>query len=263
MPPIRSSRISSSSVTPYAHFIRYLTASLTSKQTSVSPLTLARLTDYFISANDELYDLLDKDSELYCIVHTIEIFADSHRTLNNLQIRQEQYLLEQFDFAIQNGLQGRLLPLAEHRQRTTSDDTILSPCQTISRSDLRDNRSIRSLMPSPTPEVRQLIDQLSDSDSIRPLSTQLTLLDHLSVEHPFNYVSTSVFDATTPPISCSTSLVPLCAICSGLRRHTESLTHHTPDCAQYICMVCEVSQPGHYPADCPQCSPSVFHDALD
>jgi hypothetical protein len=262
MPPIRSFRISPPSNIPYAHFVRHSTASQTSTQTSISPLTLAQLTDYFISANNELYDLLDKDSELYRIVHTIEILADSHRTLNNLRIRQERYLLKQFDLAIQNGLQGRLLPLAEHRQRTTSDDTILSPHQTINRSNQRDNRSIRSLTPSPTPEARRLIDRLSDSDSVRPLSTQLALLDRLSVENPFDYVTTSVFDATIP-ISHSTSSVPLCAICSGLRRHMESLTHHTPDCVQYICMVCEVSQPGHYPADCPQCLPSVFHDALD
>jgi hypothetical protein len=131
MPPIRSSRISSSSSVPYAHFTRTSTASLASVQTSVSPLTLTKLTDYFISANDELYDLLNKDTELYCIVHAIEILADSHRTLNNLRFRQERYMLEQFDLALQNGLQGRLLPLDEHRQRTTSSDTTLSPRQTI------------------------------------------------------------------------------------------------------------------------------------
>jgi hypothetical protein len=75
---------------------------------------LPKLTDYFISSNNELYDLLDKDSELYRIVHTIEILADSHRVLNNLRIRQEHHMLKQFDLAIQNGLQGRLLPLDEH-----------------------------------------------------------------------------------------------------------------------------------------------------
>jgi hypothetical protein len=192
-------------------------------------------------------------------VHAIEILADSHRTLNNLRFRQERYMLEQFDLALQNGLQGRLLPLDEHRQRTTSNDTTLSPRQTDSRSDLRDNRSIQSLTPSPTPEAQRLIDRLSDSDDIRPLPTQLSLLDRIAVEHPFNYVAAAIFT----PVSSPTPLVPLCAICSGLRRYTASLTHHTPDCAQYICMICEVSQPGHYPADCPQRSPSVYHDALD
>jgi hypothetical protein len=96
------------------------------------PSRLLRFTDYFISANDELYDLLDKDTELYHIVHTIEILADSHRTLNNPRIRQEQYMLEQFNLAPQNGLQGRLLPLDKHQQRTTSSNTTLSPRQTTS-----------------------------------------------------------------------------------------------------------------------------------
>jgi hypothetical protein len=58
-------------------------------------------------------------------------------------------MLEQFDLAIQNGLQGRLLPLAEHRQRATGSNTTLSPRQSDSRSDLCDNRSIRSITPSP------------------------------------------------------------------------------------------------------------------
>jgi hypothetical protein len=161
-------------------------------------------------------------------------------------------MLEQFDLAIQNGLQGRLLPLAEHRQRATGSNTTLSLRKTDSRSDLGDNRSIRSITPSPTPEARQLIDQLSDSDSISPSPTPLTLLNRLST---FDYVATAIF---TP-----TSSVSLCAICSGLHRYAESLTHHTPNCVQYICMVCEVSQHGHYPADCPRHSPSVYHDALD
>jgi hypothetical protein len=258
MPPIRSSQNSLRS-TPYEHFTSYLTASPTSTQTSVLPLTLPKLTDYFISSNDELYDLLDKDSELYCIVCTIEILTDSHRTLDNLQHRQERYMLEQFDLAIQNGLQGRLLPLDEHRQRAMSSYTTLSPRQTDDRSDLCDNQSVQSITPSPTPEARRLIDRLSDPDDTRPLPTQLSLLDRFAVEHPFNYIAAAIFT----PVSSSTSLVPLCAICSGLRRHAASLTHHTPDCAQYICMICEVSQPGHYPADCPQRSPSVYHDALD
>jgi hypothetical protein len=228
---------------------------------------LTKLTDYFISANDELYDLLDKDTELYRIVHAIEILADSHRTLNNLRIRQERYMLEQFDLALQNGLQGRLLPLDEHRQRTTSSDTTLSPRQTTNRSDLRDNRSIRSLTPSPTPEARQLMERLSDSDSTHPLSSQSSphraLLDRFAIEHPFEYIATPFFDNTTPLIARISSSGPLCVICSGLRHYEQSFTHHTPDCVQYICMVCEVSQPGHFPADCPQCSPSVYHDALD
>jgi hypothetical protein len=228
MPPIRSSQISSRS-TPYEQFTSYPTASPTSTQTSVPPLTLSKLADYFISSNNELYDLLDKDSELYRIVRMIEIFADSQRTLDNFQHRQERYMLEQFDIAIQNGLQGCLLPLDEHRQRATSSRTTPSPRQTDNRSDLCDNQSVRLITPSPTPEARRLIDRLSDPDDTRPLPTQLSLLDRFAVEHPFNYVAAAIF---TPIPSSSTSLVPLCAICSGLRRYAASLTHHTPDCAQ-------------------------------
>jgi hypothetical protein len=113
MSPIRSSKNSSRSVTLYAHFTRYPTASPTSVQTSVSPLTIAELTDYFTTANDQLYHLLDKDTELYHIVHVIEVLTNSNRTLNDLRIRQEQYMLSQFQLALQNGLQGRLLPLVE------------------------------------------------------------------------------------------------------------------------------------------------------
>jgi hypothetical protein len=129
-------------------------------------------------------------------------------------------MLEQFDLALQNGLQGCLLPLDEHRQWTTSSDTTLSPRQTTNRPDMRDNRSIRSLTPSPTPEARQLMEQLSDSNSTHPLSSQSSphraLLDRFSAEHPFDYIATPFFDNTTPLISCISSSVPLCAICSGL-----------------------------------------------
>jgi hypothetical protein len=120
---------------------------------------------------------------------------------------------------------------------------------------LRDNRSIRSLTPSSTPEARQLMERLSDSDSIHPLLSQSSphraLLDRFSAAHPFDYIATPVFDNPTPLITRVSLSTPLCAICSGLRHYEQSLTHHTPDCVQYICMVCEVSQPGHFPVDCP------------
>ena len=57
-----------------------------------------------------------------------------------------------------------------------------------------------------------------------------------------------------PPITPLTLV--LCAVCN-------SDEHHTPDCLQFICFECEVPQPGHYPADCPDKSPSVYYDALD
>jgi hypothetical protein len=91
--------------------------------------------------------------------------------------------------------------------------------------------------------------------------TETLRLEQFSTQHPFHYDAAPLVDNTTPLLSLIP--VPLCAICSGLRQYERSLTHHTPDCIQYICMVCEVSQPGHFPADCPQRSPSVYHDAHD
>ena len=35
------------------------------------------------------------------------------------------------------------------------------------------------------------------------------------------------------------------------------------DCSQFVCYECELPQPGHYPADCPDKSPSVYYDALN
>ena len=48
----------------------------------------------------------------------------------------------------------------------------------------------------------------------------------------------------------------LCAVCG-------SDVHHTPDCLQFICYECEVLQPGHYPTNCPNKSPSIYYEALD
>ncbi len=61
-------------------------------------------------------------------------------------------------------------------------------------------------------------------------------------------------NVVAPPITPLTLV--LCAICN-------SDEHHTLDCSQFICFECEVPQPGHYPADCPNKSPSVYYDALD
>ncbi len=58
----------------------------------------------------------------------------------------------------------------------------------------------------------------------------------------------------SPPIPPLTLV--LCAVCI-------SDLHHTPDCSQFICFECDVPQPGYYPADCPDRSPSVYYNALD
>ena len=61
-------------------------------------------------------------------------------------------------------------------------------------------------------------------------------------------------NVVSPPVTPLTLV--LCAVCN-------SDLHHTPDCSQFTCFECDVPQPGHYPADCPDKSPSVYYDAFD
>ena len=99
MSPTRSSKTSSRSV-PYGSFTRYLTASPASMQTSVLPITLTELTSYLDIANNQLYDILDGDDELHRLVYAIEVLQASNRTLEELRVRQEQYILNQFEYAL-------------------------------------------------------------------------------------------------------------------------------------------------------------------
>jgi len=117
MSPTRSSKTSSLPV-PYGHFTRYLTTSPTSTRTAIPSLTYTELINYLDVANDQLYDLLDGDTELHRIVYAIEVLQTSNRTLRELQDRQEQYMLNQFEVALQNGLHGRLSPMVKQQQRT-------------------------------------------------------------------------------------------------------------------------------------------------
>jgi hypothetical protein len=105
MSPTHSSRTSSQSV-PYGHFTRYPTAFPTSTQTAIPSVTYTKLVNYLDIANYQLYDLLNGDTELHHIIYGIEILQASNRTLRELQHRQEQYMLNQFEFALQSGLHG-------------------------------------------------------------------------------------------------------------------------------------------------------------
>ena len=93
MSPIHSSRNSSRQI-PYGRFTQYPTASPASTQTFIPTIALTELLDYFDVANDQLYDLLDSDTELHRIVHTIELFqpiprrnSSSSRTIHPRPIR--------------------------------------------------------------------------------------------------------------------------------------------------------------------------------
>ena len=64
--------------------VRYLTASPSSTQTSISPITYTELINYFDVANDQLYNLLDGNTELHRIIYAIEVLQTSNRTLEEL-----------------------------------------------------------------------------------------------------------------------------------------------------------------------------------
>ena len=61
-------------------------------------------------------------------------------------------------------------------------------------------------------------------------------------------------NVVSPPVTPLTLV--LCAVCN-------SDLHHTSDCSQFICFECDVPQPGHYPADCPDKSLSVYYNAFN
>jgi hypothetical protein len=69
-------------------------------QTTIPSVMYTELVNHLDVANDQLYDLLDGDTELHCIVYGIEILQASNRTLGELQHRQEQYMFDQFEFAL-------------------------------------------------------------------------------------------------------------------------------------------------------------------
>jgi len=101
------------------------------------------LVNYFDVANDQLYDLLDGDEELNRIIYAIETLQASNRTLKELQERQEQYMLDQFELTLQKGLHGRLSPMVIQQRRMINRST--PPPHEMEGSDSRDNRSIQPL----------------------------------------------------------------------------------------------------------------------
>ena len=217
MSPTRSSRTSAWSI-PYGHFARYPTASPTSIQTTIPSLTYTEPIDYFDIANDQLYDLLDGDSELHRIVYGIEILQASNRTLRELQHRQEQYMLDQFEIALRRGLHGRLSPMVVQQRRTTSRAT-------MDGSNSWDHRPIQSL-------------ETDDQDNC---PCPRSLLECMSSPNIYAVAITPTPSSSNQPFSCN--------ICMALRQTV--INHDTPNCPQFICFVCETTQPDHFPEDCP------------
>jgi len=217
MSPTRSSRTSAQSI-PYGHFARYPTASPMSTRTTIPSLTYTELINYFDVANDQLYDLLDSDSELHCIVYGIKILQASNWTLRELQHRQEQYMLDQFEIALCRGLHGRLSPMVMQQRRTTS-------WAMMDGSDSRDHQPIQSL-------------EMDDQDNCPCLRS---LLECMSSPNIYAVAITPSPSSSDQPFSCD--------ICTALRRTV--INHDTPNCPQFICFVRETTQPNHFPEDCP------------
>jgi hypothetical protein len=119
MSPIHSSKNSSQSI-PYGHFTRYSTTPSPSTRNTIPPIAYTELVNYFDVANDQLYNLLDGDTELHRIVYGIEVLQASNQTLKELQHRQEQYMLDQFEIALRSGLHGRLSPMVVQQRRTAN-----------------------------------------------------------------------------------------------------------------------------------------------
>ena len=54
--------------------------------------------------------------------------------------------------------------------------------------------------------------------------------------------------AITPTLSSSDQPFS-CDICTSLQQ--TFIDHNTSNCPQFICFVCETTQPNHFPEDCP------------
>jgi len=189
-------------------------------RTSISPITYTELLNYFDVANDQLYDLLDSDTELHRIIYAIEVLQTSNRTLEELRARQEHYMLNQFELALQNGLHGQLSPMVVQQRDTTKRST--PPPHAMDGSDTRNNRPIQSSIHKDCACPRSLLERMS--------------------------MPTMFSETTIPPSPSDSSFA--CEICIAL--HKMSINHYTPDCRQYICTICKKTQASHFPEDCPE-----------
>ena len=90
MPPVRSARVTSKpSCITYHRYDglgrKLSTATPSSRDPSIPTLTFAELTDYFTTAHDELYDILDGNVELRRLVHSIEVLTTSNRAMEAIR----------------------------------------------------------------------------------------------------------------------------------------------------------------------------------
>ncbi len=141
MSPIRPSKcsVALSKSTFYARSERHTKKPTTTTHPgspSVLPLDFTELTDYFTSSNDQLYNLLNGNSELHRIVYGLETLYKANCALEEIRVQQELYLYSQYRLAMQLGLQQRIEPLVKAKHlckpstdlidRTGRDDSIPS-----------------------------------------------------------------------------------------------------------------------------------------
>jgi hypothetical protein len=129
---------------------------------------------------------------------------------------------DQFEVALRSGLHGRLSPMVMQQRRTAN--RLTPPPHAMDGSDLQDNRSVR----------------IVDVDDYDDCSCPQSLLDWMSSPNICAAPITPSFP--NQPFSCD--------ICMASRQ--AFINHNTPDCSQFICFICEMKQPGHFPEDCPE-----------
>jgi len=158
----------------------------------------------------------------------------SNQSLEEIRARQEQYILDQFELALRNGLHGRLSPMVVRQRQPTRLSIPLA--HTMDGSDSRDNRPLQSIK----------VDDHGGDACPRSLLERMTLPDDDAVPN------TPTPSASLPRFACT--------ICNLTRARVD---HNTPDCRHYICFACRRTQPGHWPEDCPGRTPDRYYDASD
>jgi hypothetical protein len=131
-------------------------------------------------------------------------------------------MLDQFEVTLRSRLHGRLSPMVVQQRRTANRTT--PPPHAMDGSDSRDNRSV----------------QVVDVDDYNDCSCPRSLLERMS--SPNAYAVSTIPSFPDQPFSCD--------ICMSSRQ--TFIDHDTPDCSQFICFVCEMKQPGHFPKNCPE-----------
>jgi hypothetical protein len=109
MPPVRTvtSHVSS----------RLAISTFHSKPTRDAALMFPEFSHYLTASNDQIYTLLEDNEELCHMVNVIELVEQSNRNLEEIRCRQEQFLLQQFQCALDKGLKQCIQPLVRKKRR--------------------------------------------------------------------------------------------------------------------------------------------------